>query len=79
MQDNDQRPNIKKDIWVIILLIIAITVFLFTDFGMSQGRVYDCRDAHWHPDYPIEVKEECRKLMNEEYEKQRQERNIIRT
>jgi hypothetical protein len=38
-----------------------------------EGRVYDCRDAHWHPDYPIEVKQECARLRIEEWRRLNQE------
>ena len=66
-----QHSNLKKDFWIIALIIIAVIIILaFTDFGKSRTIMYDCRDAHWHPDYPIDVKEECRKLMHEYYQKE---------
>lgn len=68
---NIQHSNLKKDFWIIALIIIAVIIILaFTDFGKSRTIMYDCRDAHWHPDYPIDVKEECRKLMHEYYQKE---------
>ena len=57
----------------ISLIIFAVLVFWFTDFG-SQGKVYDCSLAEIHPDYPIFVKEECRKLK-EQYRKQEEIKN----
>ncbi len=80
MQDNDQRPNIKKDTWIIIVAIL-IVVFIFSSFGESNGRVYDCNMAEWHPDIPTEVKEECRRIRHQEWKKQQQEpkRNTITT
>lgn len=77
MSDNDQRPdNVKKDTWIAVAAAIAAAIILcFTDFGRSQTVIYDCRDAHWHPDVPIEVKKQCREIMKERLEEmQREER-----
>ena len=30
-----------------------------------EGHVYDCRLAEISPDFPIQVREECRKLQRE--------------
>lgn len=46
---------------MLLLLIVAIPV-LFWIAPNGGTRVYDCGMAEWHPDIPIEVKEECRKL-----------------
>ncbi len=61
-----------------IVALAAIVILLTTDFGKSGTVIYDCREAHWHPDYPIEVKNECKRIMKEHYEKE-QERKLIRT
>jgi hypothetical protein len=58
----------------VVLLIISVYVLIYTDFGRNQTVIYDCRDAHWHPDVPIEVKQECAKLFYEEWKKQEDER-----
>ncbi len=68
MQDNDQRQNLKKDTWVIIVAILAV-VFIFGAIENKQEIVYDCGMAEWHPDIPKQVKEECRKLRYEEWKK----------
>ncbi len=73
MQDNDQRKNLKKDTWIIVLALSAVFVFFFTNFGENKGRYYDCRDAHWHPDVPVEVKNECIKIMREELKRRQEE------
>jgi len=31
----------------------------------QEGRYYDCGMAEWHPDFPPQVREECRKLRSE--------------
>jgi hypothetical protein len=66
-----QQSALKKDFWIIAIVVIAmIGMLAFTDIGKSRTITYDCRDAHWHPDYPIDVKEECRRLMHEYYQKE---------
>jgi hypothetical protein len=47
--------------------MVAIGIFLFTDFGKNRTRIYDCRLAEISPDFPVEVKDECRKLRLEHY------------
>lgn len=82
MQNYDQRSNLSN-IWLVLLAAFAAAAILtFSDFGKIQKVVYDCREAHWHPDYPVKVREECKKLMREELEKKKQEeleKKIIRT
>ncbi len=75
MQDNDQRKIMKKDIWVILLAIGAFAFLMFNDFGRGRTVVYDCRDAHWLPDIPVEVKKECQKIQYEEWKKKLEEEN----
>jgi hypothetical protein len=43
---------------------VAITILL--NFGSDRQKVYDCGMAEWHPDIPIKIKEECRKLRQEQ-------------
>jgi hypothetical protein len=45
---------------------------LFTDINDNRVHVYDCSLAEISPDYPLEVKEECRNLRKQEYQKQRE-------
>lgn len=55
-----------KDRYIFLLAIILVTLILvLTDFGKPSVRVYDCGMAEWHPDIPLSVKEECRKLRKE--------------
>jgi hypothetical protein len=62
-----------------LALIAAVLILVFTDYG-SQTRVYDCGMAEWHPDIPNKVKEECRKLRYEEWNKQQHiDKKNIRT
>jgi hypothetical protein len=59
---------------VIVLVLFCVAVLTFTDFGKTQ-KVYDCRDAHWHPDVPVEVKKECSKLLYERWKEQHERKN----
>ncbi len=62
------------------LLVVLIFVLIFTNFGNSEGRIirFDCRDAHWMPDIPVEVKRECQRIMYERW-MQEQEQKRSRT
>jgi hypothetical protein len=64
----------KDQIVVCILGAIAILILIFSDFGRNTVVRYDCRDAHWHPDVPIEVKKECAKLFYDEWKRKENER-----
>ena len=51
---------------VALLATIFILIFMKTDnYGV---RVYDCSISEISPDYPVEVKQECRRLRLEEYQ-----------
>ncbi len=73
MQNNDQRTIIKKDTWILIISFICLLILIFTNYGGTKEIVYDCRDAHWNPDIPIDVKKECQKIMYEEWKKIQEE------
>jgi hypothetical protein len=79
----------RERIIIIVATVASILILLFSDFG-EQGKYYNCRDAHWHPDYPIEVRKQCAELLYEEWKKQNNEkkddpgihenrRNLLRT
>lgn len=50
----------------VIALLVLVLVFILAVFNDNQPQVYDCRMAEWHPDIPKEVKEECRKMRNDQ-------------
>lgn len=74
---------------VILLVLICAGILVLTDFGSNRTVVYDCRDAHWHPDVPVEVKKECSRLMYERWKEENERKdekgihenrpNILRT
>jgi hypothetical protein len=52
-----------------ILCIVAIMSLITVE---DRVIIYDCRLAEFHPDFPVSVKEECRKLIRDNIS-----RNII--
>jgi hypothetical protein len=69
----------KQNLTLLVVMITALLILIFTDWG-PQGRVYDCGMAEWHPDIPTEVKEECRRMRREDFQRQQLiERKTIST
>ena len=56
----------------IIGFIVACVLWIFalSQVDMPEYRVYDCGIAEWHPDIPIDVREECRKRRYQDWKKQ---------
>jgi hypothetical protein len=50
----------------VIITVTVYTVILVSLLAITpappEGRYYDCSLAEFHPDFPQEVKEACRKL-----------------
>jgi hypothetical protein len=47
------------------IFLILLLVFLVVKFSpVRDGKVYDCGISEISPDYPLKVKEECRKLRS---------------
>ncbi len=78
MQITNKRQHRMKDkLIVAIILLIAILILANADWN-NRTVVYDCSLAEISPDYPQEVKNECRRLRIEEFrERQIQERKTI--
>jgi hypothetical protein len=49
----------------VLVLALTLALIIFGNSLMPQGRFYDCSLAEFHPDYPVEVKNECRKLRSQ--------------
>ncbi len=60
-----------KNIFLVILGFVAVFIFIVVD--TPTGHVYDCGMAEWHPDIPRAVKEECRRMHKEEWDRIQQE------
>ena len=52
-----------KQALIAVVLLIACTMLLIFDDSPREVR-YDCSIAEFHPDYPKEVKEQCRKIKS---------------
>lgn len=63
---------------ITIAILGCVAILLFSNFG-NQERivVYDCRDAHWHPDVPIRIKQACLELYRQERQKEQAAKNTI--
>jgi len=47
-----------------VILLVAALLFMYIDRDETNtGVVYDCRLAEISVDYPLAVKEQCRKLL----------------
>ena len=64
----------KDSVIVIIGISLVAATAVFSDF-YPEGKVYDCTLAEISPDYPIEVKQECRRLLREYNDKE----NLLQT
>jgi len=69
---NQPRRMIKK-IAILLLLIFLVVIILVSDFGRGQTVIYDCSLSEISPDFPIEVKEECRRLRYEMWKKEQED------
>lgn len=58
----------KDKIILLIAIVGCVCLIIFTDFGKANKIKYDCRLAEFHPDFPIEVREECRKIIKQRIE-----------
>lgn len=50
-----------------VILMGAAIVSMILPEVKATGKVYNCSLAEISPDFPIEVKNECRKLRSEAY------------
>ena len=67
----------KDKIIIGILLLLSIVILTNADWS-DRTVVYDCSIAEISPDYPQEVKNECRRLRIEEFrDRQVQDRRTI--
>jgi hypothetical protein len=48
--------------FVFIGLVLAMVGLIVVGNYLPRQKVYDCSLAEFHPDYPIQVKEECRRM-----------------
>jgi len=61
------RPLLSDVLGLVALAIctIILVVYIVYNYGhQSHGMIYDCRMAEISPDFPPEVRNECRKLRS---------------
>jgi hypothetical protein len=44
------------------IVSVALIILMLYLIPVRETVIYDCSIAEWHPDIPIEVREECRKI-----------------
>jgi len=56
----------------IIGFVVACVLwtFVLSQVDIPEYKVYDCGMAEWHPDIPLEVKQQCRELKHQEWKKE---------
>ena len=53
------------DVLAMLSFALSVVAFAYMFMNFKDSRVtYDCRMAEISPDFPIEVKEECRKMRS---------------
>jgi hypothetical protein len=67
MSDYLKQENIAIIILIVVCLIVSVAMISVSP--KQKGKVYDCSLAEISPDYPPKVKEECRKLRAENFNK----------
>ena len=62
-----KAPTINWDLCLTLISIVAMftSMYLLFTIPWPKQRVYNCSIAEISPDYPVEVKEGCRKLRAE--------------
>lgn len=48
-----------------LVLAFMFALIIFGNHIMPRERIYDCSLAEISPDYPVEVKNECRKIRSQ--------------
>jgi len=66
---------IGKIVMIGVLITLVTLAFIFI---RPTGRVYDCGMAEWHPDIPINVKEECRRLRYEYWQQEQESKGLTK-
>jgi hypothetical protein len=58
------QDSFKREIVVALSVVVVATILIFV-IPQPTGKVYNCSLSEISPDYPLEVKEECRRLRAE--------------
>ena len=70
-----------KNFILVISLFLLVFVIMINVFEPPTGRYYNCRDIDFLPDVPPKVREECRRIIKERLDEQRNspEKKLIHT
>ncbi len=49
----------------IIAMMVLVGITTWAIMYGPRSRVYDCSLAEFHPDFPVAVREECRRIKRE--------------
>ena len=52
------------------IVACVIWIFILSQISIPEYKIYDCSLSEWHPDIPIDVKEECRRRRHQDWKKQ---------
>jgi hypothetical protein len=66
MQDTFKRAHLE---YLFAGTVLIGSVIFLTVTPAPKGRYYDCSISEISPDYPVEVKNECRKVRAEKFSK----------
>ena len=61
-----------KKYFIGFLIACIFWVILLSFVDAPTYKVYDCGMAEWHPDIPLDVREECRKRKSKEWKEKRE-------
>jgi len=61
--------SMRDRIIVIIALAFCVYILFNSDLSNNRTKIYDCTISEISPDFPIEVREECRRLRKEYHER----------
>ena len=68
MQNITKRETVKI-VLIFVASIIAVCFAMYITITDKSTKIYNCSISEISPDYPIEVKEGCRKLRMEKVDK----------
>jgi hypothetical protein len=60
-----------KNILLVIVLFLVVFLIAVSNWGSPSGRYYDCRNIDFLPDIPPQVRTECRKMIKERLDDER--------
>lgn len=64
------RKDIRAVIYYILLVLLAVSMWVTILFLPRTGPVmYNCSIAEISPDFPIEAREQCRKIRAESFKR----------